>query len=181
MKLFGALTLSRRDRERRAFSDAPGRRRALRLPRAELRQRALPRRRDPSDLARRARWNQAARGLRQELAALRRQLEEPGETLFLADRNSLSLAEGAIQTDISRFLELLSGGRSEIDVSRLTEAVGLYRGELLRDLPRRVGSLRARAAIRASIRRARSADRTGARPGACAGVGAQGRGSRPTR
>ena len=133
VRLFGTLTLTRRDRSVGRFRT----RRAAALF-AYL---ALNAGKELSrDETIRAIWPDAplepgrAR-LRQELAALRRQLEEPGETLFLADRNSLSLAEGAIQTDMAKFCELLSGGRGETDVSRLEEAVELYRGELLRDLP----------------------------------------------
>lgn len=71
--------------------------------------------------------------LRQELSVLRRQIEEPGEELFLADRATLRLRPGAIQTDIARFKSLLAGLR-EAETSVLSEAVVIYRGPLLAGL-----------------------------------------------
>jgi predicted ATPase/DNA-binding SARP family transcriptional activator/class 3 adenylate cyclase len=76
--------------------------------------------------------------LRQALFSLRRQLEPPGVTcgtVILADRASLRLIPAAVSTDVAQFQAALQAAgrtsRSTERARRLTEAVELYRGELL--------------------------------------------------
>jgi predicted ATPase/DNA-binding SARP family transcriptional activator len=76
--------------------------------------------------------------LRQALASLRRQFEPPGVppgAVIRADRSSVALNAAVFHTDAALFEAALraaaqAGGRTE-RVHRLTDAVELYRGELL--------------------------------------------------
>jgi predicted ATPase/DNA-binding SARP family transcriptional activator len=130
IQLFGTLTLTRREQVVTRFRT---RRAGALVGLLALRQ-ALSR-----DEVSRAIWPDATlevgrARLRQELAALRRQIEEPGRTLFLADRATLQLQPGAFITDVARFDALLTRGRDETDLARLQEAAALYRGPLLHTL-----------------------------------------------
>jgi DNA-binding SARP family transcriptional activator len=78
----------------------------------------------------------ARHNLRQTLVYLRRAIEStivPGSTVLVADKATVRLATTAIVTDLAQFDGLLRSARETgpARIEHLTEAVNLYRGELL--------------------------------------------------
>ncbi|HZP83625.1 MAG TPA: BTAD domain-containing putative transcriptional regulator [Chthonomonadaceae bacterium] len=76
--------------------------------------------------------------LKQALASLRRQLEPPGTpagSVLIADRASIRLHAQAVTTDVAKFQALIQTASRIADldgrIQQLTQAVELYRGELL--------------------------------------------------